>query len=195
LMNIIFLQMNLDALCKGCFGRYELRAQQILCCALYIFSTLLTMVGEFLLIVTPFGDSDPVVSLWLPLGTLMFGVFVFGVAVFIIIEEHAEWLHATRGFGEPLPLSLTEEGGWEPSGEEKSYELALGVLGTNRPMGNHTVKFMAMSESSPFSNDYQPDVKVETAHSDNYDSGCDSAAFNDVYGGNTTGASGAEESS
>mmetsp|Transcript_25579 Transcript_25579/g.57371 ORF Transcript_25579/g.57371 Transcript_25579/m.57371 type:complete len:430 (+) Transcript_25579:149-1438(+) len=194
-MNLVFLQMILDALWKSCVGLYELRAQQILCCALYVSATILTMMGEVLLVFQPWGDSDPVSSLWLPLGTLMFGVFVFAVAVFLIIEEHGDWLLSSRGFGEPLPLSLTEEGGWEPSGEEKGYELALGILGTNRPMGNQAANRFFVSDASPFSNDYQPAVKVENVHSDTYDSGCDSSAFNDVYGGNTTGASSGVESS
>jgi hypothetical protein len=216
-------------------GRYVLSAQQLLCCGLFLVSGLLTSSGEAMLVYLnhplprqqqqqqeedeqqqqPTAADyayDPFMDLYFPLSTVFFGAFLFVVAALVMVQEHAHWLVVTKGFGEPLPLSINEDGTWEPSfGHDAHYDLFLGNLVNSseqaRPgqQQQQQVHFAGIAGSSRSSSQVEQQQQkhfadnsldaLPTIHSDNYDSGCDSAAFNDIYGGNTTGPSGAEESS
>ena len=141
-LNVLFLQLIVSVLWKPFTDRYELSAQQVLCCGLYLVSTVVSTAGELLLASELcLADDDVVACLWVPLGTLYFGIFCGGVAVFIVIEVHAESLLATKGFGEPLPLGLSKDGIWEPSGVEQSFELTLGILGS---LGQRQARFVEL---------------------------------------------------
>eukprot|EP00617_Octactis_speculum_P007745 CAMPEP_0185796300 /NCGR_PEP_ID=MMETSP1174-20130828/161008_1 /TAXON_ID=35687 /ORGANISM="Dictyocha speculum, Strain CCMP1381" /LENGTH=161 /DNA_ID=CAMNT_0028491653 /DNA_START=704 /DNA_END=1189 /DNA_ORIENTATION=- len=132
-----------------------------------------------------FGGHDIVSDLWVPLGTLFFGLFCGALGVFIVLDIHAEWLISSKGYGEPLPLSRTEHG-WAPSGQEKGYELCLGMLDKNvlikKPQQQVANKNDKNNKNLKTNNvrDFELVVPV-----DDYDStggsGYDSAVFNDLY--------------
>lgn len=216
-LNALFLQLIIRVTWRHFFDNYELSAKQLLCCALYFVSTVVATAGEILLASEPCLDDDDVVTcLWLPLSTFYFGVFCGGVAVFIVIEVHAEMIIASKGFGEPLPLNLSKSDGfWEAAAEEQSFELSLGVFGSRvrrhssmvelvgsdraaaaavgvpiveRSQGSkprsHRVSSLGGLRGPPVTSSPQrvsipSDYSAPPVQSDQYDSGCDSAAFND----------------
>jgi hypothetical protein len=191
-LNAVFGHLVGAALVGHVVGDKILRVQQLLAAVLYLTGIVLLTAGEVALAQHPYAGGDIVNGLWLPLGTVYFGSFLFSVAVLIIIGEHGEWLLATKGFADPLPMCLTE-GGWGPAmGEADSYELALGIVVRRVQPQFPLVVPLGQGRGNAVSS---IEYGVHTVHSDQYDSGCDSAAFADIYGGNTTGASGAEESS
>mmetsp|Transcript_3965 Transcript_3965/g.11631 ORF Transcript_3965/g.11631 Transcript_3965/m.11631 type:complete len:446 (-) Transcript_3965:182-1519(-) len=194
-LNLVFLHLVLKVIFKHAMGRYHLQVEQLLCCVLYLLGILLTVSAVAMLAfkdqLPQASTKDPVLWLWLPLGTLFFGIACGGLGVFIVIGIHASWLLATKGFGEPLPLSRTEEGWWQPSGQEKSYELCFGILDKRplRPQPRTMIEFRTMANNSAKRYGHRSFDPLPGSHSDQYDSGCDSAAFNDLYGGASTGNS------
>jgi len=177
-------------------GLYQLRALQLLCGGLYLFGIVLTSSGEAMAVVNSSlpRDTEPdlFITIYFPLCSGIFGVFLFLVAACMVVQEHAQWLVVNRGFGEPMPLSITEDGGWEPLSENSDYyDFFLGSLVNKTQQGS----LAPITTTIDVVSGMDTDEAAPAIHSDNYDSGCDSAAFNDIYGGNTTGGSGAEQSS
>jgi len=130
LLSLVFLELIVSVVRKHCTGVYRLRPSQLVACGLYLLACAFSASAEVLLAARatlPWGDNVTT-GLWLPLAGLGVGITCGGGALMIVIEEHAIWLIATLGFGDPLPLSKTEDGGWEPAGEPQGYDLALGPL-------------------------------------------------------------------
>lgn len=173
LINAVFLQLVLKILFKHATGRYHLRGTQLWCAALWIAAVLATWTGEALLCARASASE----GLGLPLAITFLGVVCGAAAVAIVLGLHADWLVASKGFDEPLPLSRTEFG-WGPSGLEKGYELCLGLL--DKRGVRYTLDERGVASQLPSTRDFEASARGNSA-SDLSDTGYDSAAFNDLY--------------
>jgi uncharacterized membrane protein YgcG len=172
-------------------------------------------------------------SLFLPMMMLFVGCLLISIALCLLLEIHGSWLILSRGYGNPLPLSLTEKG-WGPSiDEELTFDIAFGLLEKTSSSAassyqlHHSIygDYGGLSTGNILSSD---DDRLGGGHtsggghgpggyssggggggrkrgggggggggiySDHYDSSCDNSAFNEIYGGNTTGPESGIESS
>lgn len=144
--------------------KVSLRYSQLVLVLLYLLFVILTTIPETMLF---FGAP---VSMDIILVAFC-GVVCGGVGLFILVGDAGLHVWQSRGFGEPLSLSL-EDGGWTPSNDTSPYfNFALGYVCVARLDAPHSP--VALTATA---------VPGETVNSDNYDSsGYDSAAFTDMY--------------
>ena len=160
-----------------------------------------------------------VAGCWLPLGNLFVGLFLGSVALFIVTELHADWLVEKKGFDDPLPLSKTEGGWAPsgpaqaydlmlgPLREARARASARGAGGAAAGMGVGVSMGMGMGLIGVGGEGQRPLGSAEQglgtsaaasarlsstsggAISDHYDSGYDSAVFNDLFDQSTAESS------